>query len=162
MYCSWLESWGTCVGVRGGRRGRGEGKGGKRNTYMLHKDNNAYDSLSPINMKSVYSFYNILMVCSIELNEVVILVNPICFLMLFHESWSIKWLSGIYKIWILKFNSKFEHGSNSCEMCKNHPFYFGIHQIDGNIELFIWKYKYKNFLPVFMNSLIAYIWLNRS
>ena len=25
---------------------------------------------------------------------------------------------------------KFEHGSNLCEMCQNHSFYFGIHGID--------------------------------
>ena len=71
-------------GKKGKRGKKGEGKGGKRNTCMLHNDN-TYDSLSPINMKPVYSPHNILMIYSIELNEVVILVNPICFLMLFHD-----------------------------------------------------------------------------
>ena len=32
-------------------------------------------------------------------------------------------------IWKLKFNGKFEHGSNSCGMWQNHLFIFGIHEI---------------------------------
>ena len=47
----------------------------------------------------------------------------------------------------LKFNGKFEHGSNSCEMCQNNPFYFGIQWIawcDYSRNLsFIWNFYLK-------------------
>ena len=70
----------------------------------------------------------------------------------------------------LKFNGKFEH---SCEMCQNHPFYFGIHEICQNHHFyfgihgitwwdysrnvsFIWNFvsvdKTWNFLFGFINS----------
>ena len=35
----------------------------------------------------------------------------------------------------LKFNGKFEHGSNSCEMCQNNPFYLSLS--------FIWNFDLK-------------------
>ena len=47
----------------------------------------------------------------------------------------------------LKFNGEFEHGSNSCEMCQNNPFYFGIQWIawwDYSQNLsFIWNFYLK-------------------
>ena len=65
----------------------------------------------------------------------------------------------------LKFNGKFEHGSNSCEMCQNNHFYFDIQWIawwDYSKNLsFIWTFYLKaktwNILG-FINSWHVYIW----
>ena len=73
-------------------------------------------------------------------------------------------------MWIFKFNIKFEHGSNSCKMCQNHRFYFGIHGIAwwdySRSQRLIWNFLSEN--TFCLDSLtiliadIAYIWLDRS
>ena len=77
-----------------------------------------------------------LMAYGIHFNEVEILVNSMCFRMRFH-TWSIKWLSELTNIWIVKFNGKFERGSNSCEMCQNQPFILASMRLHGEINQLI-------------------------